>query len=37
MDDDHETIARPGGSKFEVVRPRVGLYTDFFFGGERMD
>ena len=30
----HDTIViiltRPGGSQFEVVRPRAGLYTDFF-------
>ena len=28
---------RPGGSKFEVVRPRPGLYIDLFSAGEIRD
>ena len=30
-------VYRPGGSNFEVVRPRAGLYMDLFSAGEIMD
>ena len=33
----NKQLSRPGGSQFEVVRPRAGLYMEFFSAGERMD